>query len=161
MPHTQLTENAPAVLFGELAQWLFSLPHVEERRSRVSVPSSRAAWISDDIALASPLAEREFTHLHQEPGPGSQHLALAPAEAGIVLAQGWGEPHPIDGLKTGVRYLMIFAPRDAAELEVIKTIIGRAYDWTVPRATSTAESGTADVATTADAVPQPGSAEST
>jgi hypothetical protein len=41
MPHSQLIENSPADIFDALAQWLFALPHVEERRSRVSLPSSR------------------------------------------------------------------------------------------------------------------------
>ena len=83
------------------------------------------------MPLADPLAGWEFTHLHQEPGPGSQHLGLPLADGETVLTQGWGEPHPIDGIKPGVRYVMLAAPRDEGELEVIKTIIRRVYDWSL------------------------------
>lgn len=131
MPHSQVDQNSPPDVFAALADWLFSLPDVQERRSRVSLPSSRAAWVIDERAITNPLAEREFTHLHLEPGPGSQHLGLAQADAEMVLARGWGEPHPIDGLRPGMRYLMIFAPRDHAELATIQTIVRRAYDWTL------------------------------
>lgn len=131
MPHVQLAENSPADVFDALAAWLFGLPHVHEGRSRVSLPSSRAAWINDETPINTPLAEREFTHLHQDPGPGSQHLALPPDDADVVLAQGWGEPHPIDGLKAGVRYLMIYAPRDEADLVAVRSIVSRAHAWTL------------------------------
>jgi phospholipase/carboxylesterase len=131
MPHSQLDENSPPEVFEALASWLFTLPHVREDRSRVSLPSSRAAWITDDVPLADPLAEREFTHLHQEPGPGSQHLGLPIDDGQAVLAADRGEPHPLDGMRPDVRYLLIYAPRDADELEVVKTIVSRAYRWTV------------------------------
>lgn len=131
MPHSQLDQHSPRDVFEALAAWLFALPDVEERRSRVSLPSSRAAWITQARTITNLLAEREFTHLHQEPGPGSQHLGLAPGDGGIVLARGWGEPHPIDGLRPGLRYLMVFAPRDLTELAIVQTIVRRAYDWTL------------------------------
>jgi phospholipase/carboxylesterase len=131
MPHSQLDENSPPEVFEALASWLFALPDVREDRSRVSLPSSRAAWIADDVALADPLAEREFTHLHQEPGPGSQHLGLPLDDGAAVLAADRGEPHPLDGMRPGMRYLLIYAPRDAAELETVKAIVSRAYWWAV------------------------------
>jgi len=42
MPHLQLTDNAGDEVYQQLAVWLFGLDHVEEGRSRVSLPSSRA-----------------------------------------------------------------------------------------------------------------------
>lgn len=140
MPHSQVDQNSPPEIFAALADWLFGLPKVREGRSRVSLPSSRAAWITEDVSITNPLAEREFSHLHMEPGPGSQHLGLPTEDGETVLAQGWGEPHPIDGLRPGVRYLMVFAPRDVDELEVVKDIVRRVYEWTI----ATPEEGTPD-----------------
>jgi phospholipase/carboxylesterase len=131
MPHGQLGEDSPAEIYSALAAWLFALPHVEERRSRMSMPTTRAAWIVEEVELADSYAQREFTHLHQEPGPGSQHLGLRAADADVVLANDWGEPHPINESQEGFEYLLIFAPRDAEELEVVKAIVRCSYEWTI------------------------------
>jgi hypothetical protein len=56
---------------------------------------------------------------------------LLPEDGEVVLTHNWAEPHPIDGYRPGIRYLMIFAPRNAEELEVIEVITRRAYDWTL------------------------------
>jgi phospholipase/carboxylesterase len=108
---------------------LFSLDHVEERRSRVSIPSSRAAWI--DKAPINPIAQREFTHIHTEPGPGSQHMPLPADVAAEVLAKGWGEPHPTNPYIHDFELLMIYAPRSEDELEAVEAIITRGYEWTL------------------------------
>lgn len=129
MPHLQLADNADDDVYRDLAEWLFGLEHVEERRSRVSLPSSRAAWISDSYEAVNPIAEREFTHIHTEPGPGSQHLGIPKQDADEILGKGWGEAHPINHLVPDYEMLMIYAPRNDQELAVVKTIITRAYDW--------------------------------
>ena len=40
MPHLQLSDNAGEEVYRQMAEWLFALDHIEERRSRVSIPSS-------------------------------------------------------------------------------------------------------------------------
>ena len=127
MPHLQLTDNAPDDIYDLLAVWLFSLPHVTEDRSRVSLPSSRAAWLKD--VKINRLAQREFTHIHVEPGPGSQHLALPTEIADEVLAKGWGIEHPTNPYIHDFELLMIYAPRNPEDLEAVQQITGAAYDW--------------------------------
>jgi phospholipase/carboxylesterase len=129
MPHLQLTDNADDDVYAALADWLFSLDGVEEGRSRVSIPSSRAAWINE--LPINPIAQREFTHIHTEPGPGSQHIPLTAAVAEEVLAKGWGEPHPTNPYIHDFELLMIYAPRTEEELEAVKAIIDQAYRWTL------------------------------
>ena len=129
MPHLQLSDNAPDDVYGRFADWLFGLEHVEEDRSRVSLPSSRAAWIRD--VPVNRLAQREFTHIHTEPGPGSQHLALPSEDAAEVLAKGWGEEHPTNPFIPEFELLMIYAPRTEEDLGVVQAIVRRAYDWTL------------------------------
>ena len=129
MPHLQLTDNAGDDVYKQFADWLFALDHVEEDRSRVSIPSSRAAWIRD--APVNSLAQREFTHIHTEPGPGSQHLGLPTEVADEVLAKGWGIEHPTNPYIHDFELLMIYAPRTEDDLEAVKTIVTRAYEWTL------------------------------
>ena len=129
MPHLQLTDNAGDEVYRQLADWLFSLDHVEEGQSRVSLPSSRAAWINE--APINPIAQREFTHIHTELGPGSQHIPLPADVAAEVLAKGWGEEHPTNPYIHDFELLMIYAPRTDDELDTIKAIINHAYQWTL------------------------------
>ena len=129
MPHLQLSENSGDEIYAQLAEWLFTLDGVEEGRSRVSIPSSRAAWINE--LPINPIAQREFTHIHTEPGPGSQHIPLPAVVAEEVLAKGWGVEHPTNPYIHDFELLMIYAPRTEEELEAVKAIISRAYDWTL------------------------------
>ncbi|MFQ5966540.1 MAG: hypothetical protein ACE5MI_02890 [Acidimicrobiia bacterium] len=129
MPHLQLSDNAEDAVYRDLATWLFGLEHVEEGRSRVSLPSSRAAWISESYGPINPVAEREFTHIHTEPGPGSQHMGIPKQFADEILEKGWGEPHPMNEHVPDYELLMIYAPRNDEELAAIKTIIASAYHW--------------------------------
>jgi len=129
MPHLQLADNSDDDAYAQLADWLFGLDGVEEGRSRVSIPSSRAAWITE--APVNPIAQREFTHIHTEPGPGSQHTPLPAEVASEVLAKGWGVEHPTNPYIHDFELLMIYAPRSDEELEAVKAIITQAYDWTL------------------------------
>ena len=54
---------------------------------------------------------------------GSLHLTLAPALYNEVLRAGWGEPHPISGT------MLVFGPRDEAELEVVWRLVSASYNW--------------------------------
>jgi acyl-coenzyme A thioesterase PaaI-like protein len=53
----------------------------------------------------------------------SLHLSLPPALYDEVLHAGWGEPHPISGT------MLVFAPRDEGELEVVWRLVSAFYNW--------------------------------
>ncbi len=132
LPHLQLTDNSSQQLFDELANWLFSLEYIEERPSRISVKGARAAWIKDDYSNINPDLGREFTHIHPMEiyGGGSQHLALKRQDAESVIENGWGEYHPMNerafpDKKYGL--ILLYAPRNKEELDVIKTITETSY----------------------------------
>jgi hypothetical protein len=131
MPHSQLTENSDVDIYDAFAEWLFSLEHISEGRSAVSLPSSRAAWLAESAGAVRPGLTREFTHIHTEPGLGSQHLSLDRASAAEVFEKGWGEPHPMNDIIPDFELLMIFAARDTEELEVIKQITLRALEYSL------------------------------
>ena len=133
MPHLQLSDNSNDEAYQALADWLFSLDHVEERPTRVSIPSTRAAWIVESYEAVPSGLSREFTHIHTEPGPGSQHISLPHEVASETVAKGWGEYHPINDQIPNYDLIMIFAPRDLQDLETIKSITSQGYKFVLGR----------------------------
>ena len=129
MPHLQLSDNSNDETYQALASWLFSLEHVEERPTRVSIPSTRAAWIVESYEAVPPGLNREFTHNHTEPGPGSQHISLPRKAASEAVAKGCGEFHPINVQIPDFDLIMVFAPRNIQDLEIIKSITMRGYKF--------------------------------
>lgn len=73
-----------------------------------------------------PRAPYEFFHFH-EMAEGSSHAILSPADASLVIERGWSERHGLSGRALGFpsTYVMIFAPRDEDEVEII-TMIAKA-----------------------------------
>lgn len=71
---------------------------------------------------------------HSHPSDGSTHLTLHPADAAILLEAGWGERHPLakgGWLSRFVPggFVMVYAPRDEAEMEVVKKVMEAAIWW--------------------------------
>ena len=72
----------------------------------------------------------EISHMHNI--DGSMHLTLHPADAALVLANGWGEMHPLAGRGPWVPrgFVMVYAPRTKEEIKVVMDIV-RAGAWWV------------------------------
>lgn len=71
----------------------------------------------------------EFAHLHPSPD-WSLHAALPPALAEEAVARGWAEVHPVARrgfLPSNV--VMIYAPRDEAEIEVVTGLVRAAHAY--------------------------------
>jgi hypothetical protein len=76
----------------------------------------------DDAFLLS----REFAHLHPLPD-GSLHMVLPPDVHAAAVKAGWGIPHPMAGMPSiSPQTILIYAPRDAAERDVVTTLISSA-----------------------------------
>jgi uncharacterized protein (TIGR00369 family) len=124
-PHQQLSDTAPRHLQDELLRRVRTLPEVEVGWSAISVPYARGFHLKPHAAKGPAEAFQrgsEFGHLHPEQD-GSLHLNLPPALYDEVLQAGWGEPHPISGT------MLVFGPRDEAELEVVWQLVRASYDW--------------------------------
>jgi luciferase-like monooxygenase len=126
-PHTQLDQQPiDGGLIEDLARRVFALPGVVEEPSRISVPGARALVLAPDEAIGPPeafLIGREFAHLH--PAPDHSLHAMLPTETVTeAVAAGWAEPHPVAlrGLIPPTA-VMLYAPRDEAELEVIEGLV--------------------------------------
>lgn len=127
-PHRQLSQKAEPELWGRLVHGAFSLDGVVEGHSAVSLATSRALLLDADDANGpdeSFLARLEFAHVHGV-FDTSLHACLPPARAMEACMLGWGEPHGHADQPTEV---MLYAPRDEDELEVVLALLAESRDF--------------------------------
>jgi hypothetical protein len=128
-PHLQITQQSPREIYNALNTWVFnSFEQVREEPTRISVPTSRAMWLHENVeatpdAFMPPYGSREFAHTHKD---GSMHLMLHGEDEHRVMEAGWGELHPWH--HRGVREILVYAPRNMDELKTVKTIVQSSYD---------------------------------
>jgi hypothetical protein len=80
----------------------------------------------------NPTCRGEICHVHHS--DRSMHMNLHPDDAKVVLEKGWGERHPLargGWMKAYVprEFIMVYAPRDRRELDVVCRIIEAAGFW--------------------------------
>ncbi|KAK8196230.1 hypothetical protein BKA81DRAFT_305280 [Phyllosticta paracitricarpa] len=80
----------------------------------------------------TPTCRGEVCHIHAS--DGSLHLTLYPGDAKVVIERGWGERHPLarGGWLTRFvpqHFLMVYAPRDEAEMDVVERIVKASVWW--------------------------------
>ncbi|KAK8156962.1 hypothetical protein BC567DRAFT_212422 [Phyllosticta citribraziliensis] len=80
----------------------------------------------------TPTCRGEVCHIHAS--DGSLHLTLYPGDAKVVIERGWGERHPLarGGWLTRFvpqHFLMVYAPRDEHEMDVVERIIKASVWW--------------------------------
>jgi hypothetical protein len=125
-PHTQLDQQPTDLRWTEeLARRVFALPGVVEVPSGISVPGARALVLAPGEAVGPPeafLVDREFAHLHPAPDH-SLHAMLPMGTVREAVAAAWAEPHPVALRGLIPNAVMLYAPRDEAELEVIETLV--------------------------------------
>ena len=131
IPQQQQSDNAPTDLQEQLYAHISALPGVSSGPSRISVPGARGLLLEQgagpDEAFLVPQV-REFAHLHPD-HDGSLHLALPADQAADLVAHGWGTPHPWAGGRLTPGFVMVFGPRDAAELEVVAGIVAASHAY--------------------------------
>lgn len=82
------------------------------------------------------MAGREFAHLHPRPDE-SAHAMLPPEVAARAVEAGWAEPHPMARLGfLASNAVMIYAPRDLAEVEVVYGLLVASYRFAGGRLSS-------------------------
>jgi len=131
-PHEQVDQNSPVEIHESFKSRAFDFPFVERRHSIISVPGAQALWLPDKHAHGcreSFMIGNEFAHVHPS-YDGSSHLMLPENCVRELLNKGWGEPHPM--VATGLipdTAVMVFAPRDEAEIDVVLKILATSYDF--------------------------------
>jgi hypothetical protein len=131
-PHEQVSQNSPAGIHALFKRRAFDLPFVDRRPSGISVPGAEALVLPRDHACGPPEAfmiGREFAHVHPA-YDGSSHLMLPLPVVTELIAKGWGEPHPMARLGyIPATAVMAFAPRDAAEVDVMLRLMTTSWEF--------------------------------
>ncbi|KAF4996802.1 hypothetical protein FGRMN_4278 [Fusarium graminum] len=125
-PSRQLTDLAEESMVERYQEFLRSL--ASETPSKFKIATSNAERRGPALFVASkddvhPVAKRtkgEIAHMHGS--DGSMHVNLAPKDAKLVLERGWGQRHPLSGTILYLGNVMVYAPRNEEELEVVESI---------------------------------------
>jgi hypothetical protein len=138
VPHLQHSQKSPDDIREALKSWaLDALPDVREEDTRISVRTTRAFWLDENVgvqhddAFMPPAGGREFAHLHLD---GSMHLCVSGEAVAEIVRKAWGEPHPLKN--QGVNEVLFYAPRNAVDLEHAKLAIAEAYRYATGRTVS-------------------------
>lgn len=133
MPHAQIGVIPDPAMERELYRRAYALPGIENRPSIISVPGARALWLADDVPLVRPelvLRGREFAHIHPD---ASLHVVLPDERAAEAITAGWAEQHPIAEQLGIPGMVLLYTPRDAAELDVVMDLIADSYHFVTGR----------------------------
>ncbi|MFI0740636.1 luciferase family protein [Streptomyces sp. NPDC021100] len=124
---------SPPSVRQALQSWMAAtLTGTRPGRSGISVPDSWALHLTDPArpgAVLMPPDGAEFAHLHAD---GSLHLSLDAADQEAVLEAGWGERHPLYHPQRA-NAIMLYAPRDEAELAVARQAVAASYAYATGR----------------------------
>ncbi|TNE88398.1 MAG: phospholipase [Deltaproteobacteria bacterium] len=131
IPHRQISENPSEVLHIETRRRFLALDDTEVGPSRISVPGATALFLPVCKACNPEafMIDREFAHIHPLTD-GSFHMSLPEAQCRTVIEQGWGEWHPyVRSGRLPPTVVMVYAPRDDEEIDVILTIAKASYAY--------------------------------
>jgi hypothetical protein len=95
------------------------------------VPGARALCLSADVEAGPQeafITGREFAHLHALPD-SSLHLVLPEPLATEAIEAGWGELHPLAGTTVPATTLLVYAPRDPGEIDVVLELVRRSSEF--------------------------------
>ena len=124
VPHQQLDQNAPPAMQEALLRAVDDLPGVRIDVTPFSLGDAKGWFLEEALALGPAAAflggTLEYSHQHQS-SDGSMHLLLPAEFSATVMQKGWGVLHPSSAsiAGPGLDYVMVFGPRDEAELETI------------------------------------------
>jgi phospholipase/carboxylesterase len=132
IPQEQRSDNTPEQLQENLFNRISSLSGVSTDQSAISVPGARGLMVErgDDAPLDAFLVPRAGEFAHQHPSyDGSLHLALPPALAADAVARGWAVAHPLAGIRLARGMVMIYGPRNEAELATVAGIVETSHAY--------------------------------
>ena len=108
-------------MFDQIAA---SNPSVVQIRTSAAEKHEDALWLSPDVPM-QPWAKRtvggECAHVHLTVD-GSAHVTLSIADAKEVVGKNWGERHGLSGVFIPWGYVLLYAPRDESEVEVMENV---------------------------------------
>jgi hypothetical protein len=129
-PHSQVSDQGPVELGHEIVERVRALPGITIGETLISVEGATAFHVSKELAVGPPEAfakGTEFGHLHPSYDT-SFHVSARPETVKTVVNGGWGEPLP-----KAPNTLLLYAPRDADEVEIVWTIVLDTYHYATGR----------------------------
>lgn len=131
-PHLQMDQWPSPEITQALLVRCSTLEYTSTRESRMAGPTAVALRLTGSRTQGPSQAfidDHEFCHI-QGPPYGSLNLMLPPEIAKLVVDKGWGEPHVFTKAGFFFRTLtLIYAPRNAAELDVVMKIVEMSRDF--------------------------------
>jgi hypothetical protein len=105
--------------------------YIETRPSKTEGGTGPAIYVKPDVKTINPVAHKIFYEVaHVHPKDNSLHVYVSPRDARTVIEKGWGQRFPVTWLAPP-SWIMVYAPRDAKEVEVVKEIVRAAVCFAV------------------------------
>ncbi|GAD91685.1 conserved hypothetical protein [Paecilomyces variotii No. 5] len=130
----QLTdEGCKELLKSEFNKLVAANPSIIQFRPSLHEGHTRSIFLADDVPGAPVAKEmlREVSHIHAT-GDYSVHVVLAPQDCKKVIESGWGQRHPLDGVKFAKyvfgwtipkEYVLLYAPRTEEEVRILMQVV--------------------------------------
>lgn len=134
-PCLQTEDEAKPEVAEALKRTLLDLPGAVPRMAPFDAPG-QGVGLEEDLARGQPeafIGGSCWVNLRPD---GSMHLSLRPEWAQKVIDRGWATIHPFARYMAGAvppQSLVVYAPRDRAELNVAKRIAAAAHGYAVGR----------------------------
>lgn len=130
LPQRQLTQPITKGALEELSNLMQTFAttspyseYIETRPSKTEGGTGPAIYVKPDVKTINPVAHKIFYEVaHVHPKENSLHVYVSPTDAKTVVSRGWGQRFPVTWLAPP-SWIMVYAPRDETELEVIKEIV--------------------------------------
>ncbi|ORY57148.1 phospholipase/carboxylesterase [Pseudomassariella vexata] len=126
-PQRQMTEQATQETHQQMKDFLVALvkenaDFLQLKPSGLENASQQAAFLADGFAIPGHMkgTRGEFLHPHEE---GSSHVVLGLSDSARLIELGWAERHKLSGVIIPWGYVLVYAPRNAEELGVWKSIV--------------------------------------
>ncbi len=132
-PQRQQTQRSEASIYAQLVGRI----HITavDPRNRLIERTSCFEKHSSGLFTSDPITRTcggEICHAHAS--DGSMHMTLHPADANLMLENGWGERHPL--ARGGwcrrfvpKEFVLVYAPRDEAEVDIVMRIVAASIWW--------------------------------
>lgn len=105
--------------------------YIATRPSKTEGGTGPAIYVDPELKSINPNAHRIFYEVaHVHPAENSLHVYVSPQDAKFVMKRGWGQRFPIDWLAPP-SWIMVYAPRNEEEFEVIREIVRAAVCFAV------------------------------
>ncbi|KZM28147.1 uncharacterized protein EKO05_0005834 [Ascochyta rabiei] len=129
-----ITEGALSKLKNLMQTFASTSPYseyIETRPSKTEGGTGPAIYVKPDVKTINPVAHKIFYEVaHVHPSENSLHVYVSPKDAKTVVSRGWGQRFPVTWLAPP-SWIMVYAPRNEMELEVVKEIVRAAVCYAV------------------------------